>query len=49
MVKIFCVNTKTSRTFPEGTTLLEMLPAFEQDFEHPYPILLQGSTMYVRA
>lgn len=39
MVKIFCVNTKTSRTFPEGTTLLEMLPAFEQDFEHPYPIL----------
>lgn len=39
MVKIFCVNTKTSRTFPEGTTLLEMLPAFEQDFVHPYPIL----------
>lgn len=37
MVKIFCVNTGTSQSFPEGTTLMDMLPAF--DFEKPYPIL----------
>lgn len=37
MVNIFCVNTQTSKAFPEGTTLLEMLSAF--DFEKPYPIL----------
>ena len=37
MVKIFCVNTQTSMTFPEGTALMDMLPAFE--FEKPYPIL----------
>lgn len=37
MVKIFCVNTQTSKTFQEGTTLLEMLPEF--GFEKPYPIL----------
>ncbi len=37
MVKIFCVNTQTSKTFPEGLTLAEMLPSFE--FEQPYPIL----------
>ncbi len=37
MVKIFCVNTQTSKTFPEGLTLAEMLPSFE--FDQPYPIL----------
>ena len=37
MVTIHCVNTGTSRTFPEGTTLMDMLPGFE--FEKPYPIL----------
>ena len=37
MVKIFCVNTQSSMMFPEGTTLMDMLPAF--DFEKPYPIL----------
>ena len=37
MVKIYCVNTQTSKTFAEGTTLMEMLPEFE--FERPYPIL----------
>ena len=37
MVKIYCVNTGTSKTFPEGTTLMDMLPEFE--FEKPYPIL----------
>ena len=37
MIKIYCVNTKTSKTFPEGTTLMEMLPEFE--FVRPYPIL----------
>ena len=37
MVNIYCVNTKTSKTFPEGTTLQEMLPAF--DLDTTYPIL----------
>ena len=37
MIKIYCANTKTSKTFAEGTTLMEMLPEFE--FERPYPIL----------
>ena len=37
MIKIFCVNTQTTQEFPEGTTLQEMLPAF--DFEQPFPIL----------
>ena len=37
MIKIFCKNTQTSKTFVEGTTLAEMLPEF--DFEKPYPIL----------
>lgn len=37
MVNIFCINTQTSKDFPEGTTLLEMLPEF--GFEKPYPIL----------
>ena len=37
MIKIFCVNTQTSQDFPEGTALIDMLPAF--DFEQPYPIL----------
>lgn len=39
MVNIFCVNTQTSKTFTEGTTLLEMLHDFAPEFEHPYPIL----------
>ena len=39
MVNIFCVNTQTSKTFTEGTTLLEMLPEFAPEFDHPYPIL----------
>lgn len=37
MVKIFCINTQTCKEFPEGTSLLEMLPEFE--FDQPYPIL----------
>lgn len=37
MVKIFCVNSGTSKMFQEGTTLLEMVDAFE--FEKPYPVL----------
>lgn len=37
MVQIYCVNTGTTKEFPEGMTLLEMLPYFE--FEQPYPIL----------
>ena len=37
MINIFCVNTKTSHAFPEGTALIDMLDAF--DFEKPYQIL----------
>ncbi len=37
MIKIFCVNTQTCKEFPEGTALIDMLPAF--DMEQPYPIL----------
>ena len=37
MVKIYCVNNKTSKTFQEGTTLMDMLSEFE--FERPYPVL----------
>ncbi len=37
MIDIYCVNSQTSRTLPEGMTLLEMLDGFE--FERPYPIL----------
>lgn len=37
MLKIFCKNTGTFLEFQEGTTLLDMLPAF--DFERPYDIL----------
>ncbi len=39
MVNIFCVNTQTTRTFQEGTTLMEMLPEFSSDFETPYPVI----------
>ncbi len=37
MLQVYCVNTKTTKEFKEGTTLLEMLPSF--DFERPYPIV----------
>ena len=37
MLKIYCKNTDTFQEFQEGTTLLDMLPAF--DFECPYDIL----------
>ena len=37
MLRIYCKNTDTFQEFQEGTTLLDMLPAF--DFERPYDIL----------
>ena len=39
MVKIFCVNTGTSKTFTEGTTLMDMLPAFLPETDISYPII----------
>lgn len=39
MVNIFCVNTGTSKTFPEGMTLMEMLPEFINESETRYPII----------
>ena len=37
MVNVFCVNTGTSKSFPEGMTLLDILPSFE--LEMPYPVI----------
>ena len=37
MLQIRCQNTGTSKEFPEGSTLQEVLSAFE--FEQPYPIV----------
>lgn len=37
MVKIRCINTGTTVSFPEGTSLLDMIDSF--DFPRPYPIL----------
>jgi uridine kinase len=37
MLQIYCRNTKTTKSFPEGTTLQDMLPEF--DFDKPYPIV----------
>lgn len=39
MVNIFCVNTQTSKTFPEGTTLLDMLPHFMPESSVDQPII----------
>ncbi len=37
MIQVYCINNKTTKEFPEGMTLLEMLPEFE--FDRPYPIV----------
>mgnify|MGYP002854840010 CR=1 FL=1 len=37
MIQVYCLNTKTTKEFNEGTTLLDMLPEFE--FDRPYPIV----------
>ena len=37
MLQVYCKNTKTSRKYPEGTSLVQMLADFE--FERPYPIV----------
>ncbi len=37
MLRIYCKNTGTFREFPEGSTLLDMIPEF--DFERPYDII----------
>lgn len=37
MIKIFCVNTQTTKNFNEGVTLQEILSEF--DFPKPYPII----------
>ena len=37
MLQVYCKNTGTSRKYPEGTSLLQMLGDFE--FEKPYPIV----------
>ena len=39
MVNIFCVNTQTSKTFPEGTTLLDMLPEFMPEVSSDQPVI----------
>ena len=37
MIKVFCVNTGTTQSFPEGMTLMDILPAF--NIENKYPII----------
>ena len=37
MVQVYCKNTKETKRFPEGTSLVQVLNEFE--FEHPYPIV----------
>ena len=37
MVNVFCVNTGTSLSFPEGTTLMDILPSF--NIQSKYPII----------
>lgn len=37
MIQVYCRNTGTTKSFTEGTSLLEMLPEFE--FDRPYPIV----------
>ena len=37
MVQVFCKNTKETKRFPEGTSLLQMLSEF--DCHRPYPIV----------
>lgn len=39
MVNIFCINTQTTLTFAEGTTLLDMLPSFFPERCLEYPII----------
>ena len=37
MIQVYCKNTGTTMKYPEGTSLLQMLPDFE--FDKPYPIV----------
>ena len=37
MIQIYCLNTKTTKEFQEGLTLLDVLAEF--DFDRPYPIV----------
>ncbi|MCF0173181.1 MAG: nucleoside kinase [Bacteroidales bacterium] len=37
MIQIFCKNTNTAKSFPEGISLLEILSEFE--FDRPWPIV----------
>ena len=39
MVNIFCINTQTTHTFVEGTTLLEMIPVFFPAGDMEYPMI----------
>lgn len=37
MLRIFCKSNAARKEFPEGTTLLEILSAFDFDREYPMP------------
>ena len=39
MVKIFCINTQTTKTSQEGTALLDMLPEFLPSLGLKYPVI----------
>ena len=39
MVNIYCVNTGTTKSFTEGLTLLDILPAFAPDLDIEHPVV----------
>lgn len=39
MVKIFCLNTRTEKSFQEGSTLMEVLASFQDEIASEYPVI----------
>lgn len=39
MIRVHCKNTGTTKEFPEGVYLIEILEEFKGQFEHPYQIV----------
>ena len=39
MLQIRCINTHTTKSFPEGTSLLDVYQEFQDDIKLPYPVV----------
>lgn len=39
MLQIFCKNINVSKSFPEGSSLLDIYAGFEADINNPYPVV----------